>query len=702
MARLKEYFPHYYTLDNKMNVKIKKVNDELLPKELELQNSVKADNTRLIDDIQRLKDDRQAIMDEFFQVKEEFVNAARGEKSNKIGGKHFRKEKLRGLDFESKEARGMETDPIKAGLQGITALANDLENALMFDKWSKSTYQEGPYKGQPVASSARLGEGWARLPEGKQFGALAGKYVSPEMHYYLNRAQLKIPHEAYIKALSAWKLSATVWNLPTHFRNMTSNMIFAGMSGMNPAFSSSARKAFSGAGRDAWKMSGHEVDNAIRDGLFRGNATSDIQMRRNVWNESGGDVGFKDEVQYAMAWTDKIRRMSGKVGKGFKVTNDFLKKTYQTEENGFKLAKYRQVKILHSEFSRTKNLTREMISALDGKENALKILNASADDVGLMAAHEANKWFFDYSDISRVTEYARTYHQPFIVFQAKALPRIGSWIGENPGKAFFYRKIYESLNLYTEYMDGVNPSPEEARARHLERMALPSYMRNTAVRLPNRGPQTFEGIEGKQPSTSWVDLQHNTPAGSILQSDDYGTGSRFLPVELNMLNPNNPFINAGAALLGGHSARRGKSGLGLGDSIKEAGMALAPPIMRHGAKIWTSLVNEEAWHDRRGGSVLTASDLAAQTLGGYNRITVPANSISSITFRIKKKQKELISKYRKEFSKPSNQDDESRNSLMADFEIERDKIMGDYQFMLSEAGRKSSTQAKVFPKHMAK
>ncbi|WP_148224947.1 DUF6782 family putative metallopeptidase [Nitratifractor salsuginis] len=88
-------------------------------------------------------------------------------------------------------------------------------------------------------------KGYRKLPADPRFGALFGQWVRKDVAddvTYLNDTIL----ERYLgsdnevvkgagKLLNLWKKAKTVWNIPTHFNNLTSNMFLMHLAGLNPA-----------------------------------------------------------------------------------------------------------------------------------------------------------------------------------------------------------------------------------------------------------------------------------------------------------------------------------------------------------------------------------------------------------------------------------------------------------------------------------
>ncbi len=250
-----------------------------------------------------------------------------------------------------------------------------------------------------------------------------------------------------------------------------------------------------GVARQAWTFKGKDVEAAIKDKAIGTDFTAaELKKAEKLWPKAeetlkkfgeGGEVGAQLGLSAAPLMAAKALVKAGKA------PFQFLRKLYQWEENVFKLARYKQVKILQAEFAKTKTVSLEMKRVFGSEDDALKALDVDEASRGRVAAREANKLFFDYGDTSDVVNYVRKGYAPFITFQYKAIPRIAEFMHKNPLQAFFYRRAFETLNLALEYGDQRDISRREILEREKERRALPEYIRATGIRLPVEEDRTF-------------------------------------------------------------------------------------------------------------------------------------------------------------------------------------------------------------------
>lgn len=548
MKRLSDYFPHFYELARKQKMLIDEADKKIKGlRKLAEKSPNPAKREKIL-----------AKMQEEINLRDEIIREADGIRDELAGGKpvthkHFKKESLRGKSFEEKLDKGLIENPVKAGLGGIINLSNDVETRVFYNELAKMT---GP-DGIKFISDQPTQPGWKRIPNNEtKYGPLANKYVSPEGYHYLIENQKFTQSSILGKALTEWKALATLYNLPTHVRNVFSNFAFLGMYAGNPFIptNASARKAWglsllgkggkNGVARQAWTFKGKDVEAAIKDKAIGTDFTAaELKQAEKLWPKAeetlkkfgeGGEVGAQLGLSAAPLMAAKALVKAGKA------PFQFLRKLYQWEENVFKLARYKQVKILQAEFAKTKTVSREMKRVFGSEDDALKALDVDEASRGRVAATEANKLFFDYGDTSDAVNLARRTFSPFITFQYKAIPRIADFMHKNPLRAFFYRRAFETLNLALEYGDQRDISRQEILEREKERRALPEYIRATGIRLPVEEDRTFSGI-GEVPASQYADVQYMTPAGGLLQRASGYEGGMF-PAMFSALEMSNPVV----------------------------------------------------------------------------------------------------------------------------------------------------------------
>ena len=484
-------------------------------------------------------------------------------KKHLIQGDRFRKRRLAELTEEQRYEAGRIDEARYTAIRGITELAHDVEKAQLFNDLSTMKYLDGPHKGQRLAIPHTSAydrvpphEGWIRMPDSARYGKLANTWMSKEMALYMKRS-VEIPHWTAMywrKIWAPWKFAMTILNPATHTRNVISNMVMADAAGMNPIFSESARFGWKGAFKEAWKQEGVWYQRAIEDGLM-GTDFVNAELRAEVrglvgdvddlswrWNGDNPEAPIQAALNMSHSIVGEIGNQLKKGGRyaGKKIIagGDHAAALYTFEEEVFKLARYKQLWRLWDKYQKTGNLSHDMVRAIGGRDEALRFANMGKSQMRGYIRRESNKWFFDYSDVSSAVEFGRTVWSPFMTFQYKAIPRVMSHIHQNPLKAFYYRRLFETLNTMNEYMDGTPPDPQAYMDRQMEYESLPAYARMTSIRLPGKEMVRFHGREPIQQSR-WLDVQHYTPMGGMMTpSLDWNPG--LLP---DILEPRHPVLS---------------------------------------------------------------------------------------------------------------------------------------------------------------
>ncbi len=266
-------------------------------------------------------------------------------------------------------------------------------------------------------------EGWTHIPKDKKWGHLQDHVVSPEIARDFKHAGLlksedprwmrgaKAAVEGYKQGMRLWKFGKVVINPATHGRNMVSASIMADMSGMGfvdqTLILPKAARELHQKGK-IWEeahtlgLFGNEfVSEEVKLILSREmeRANNHFEGLQNAFNKTAEKGVFKRSVEAA---SKKIKFAAGKAAQ-----------IYQAEDQMFKLAKYMHMR--GQGYSKT------------------------------VAKAEAEKWFFNYSDVSPAIKYAKDYYSPFITYQAKAIPRFYETIIERPWKIAKYGVYMNAL-----------------------------------------------------------------------------------------------------------------------------------------------------------------------------------------------------------------------------------------------------------------
>jgi len=667
MNRLSEYFPHFYQLEKAKLAAVQEVDQaiaKLVKKRSGVKNPTKANKLDM--QIQELRGKRAEYLRDADAIKNELT----GGPSSRT--KHFKKEKNAGLEFEEKLDKGLNDNAVKAGLQGILNLTDAVETGVFFDQLSKMQYADGT----PFVSNKPIGPAWQKLPDSGAYGKLANKYVAPDVHYFMTdwNASQSAQFASYDAALNSWKQWATIMNPATHVRNVMSNSVFATMNGGNPLMpgNSSARKAWGnpfskdGVIRQAFTMRGKDVDAALSDRAIGTDFTqAELGLMDEIWEGASKELKNYGKGEFNSQFALANLVMRGKeiahnlAQKALKPTSKtaagkVLRKLYQFEENVFKLARYKQAKILREEFKKTGNITFEMERVFGDKDTAIQALSVDDSNVGRMAAKEANKWYFDYGDTSSMVNMARRYYSPFITFQYKAVPLLFKWMQENPAQAFMYRRAFETLNMMIEYGDTKDISREEIFQRERERKALPAYLKDTSIRLPISEKRTFAGL-GERDAAQYADVQYYTPAGGIVQRAS-GYDTPMFPATFSLAMPSNPLATAFMNQMYNQDYFSGREirqpGMTPGEAASATAVNLAesilPPIGRQVMGLM-EVVNQEPRRGYKGGVLQDYEEFVGDKVFGFKKRIVQEGDYSKLKRQFQIKENAINDRYRQKF-----------------------------------------------------
>ncbi len=229
--------------------------------------------------------------------------------------------------------------------------------------------------------------GYLRMPEGKAWGALSGKWVPDFVHAQLNEwvrrpsALENLSHKAW----GYWKFGKTVGNPATHVRNMMSNLLLADNAGLSPARLDIYGEALTDLARNGkWIQEAKQAGTAFIDTF----ASRELPEFLNAVNKAPGNV-----------WQ--------KVAQGFSKIGAKMGDAYQFEEQWGKLAIYI--------FKRKQGMAPEE------------------------AAKAAEQWLFNYRKVPRWIENLRSGRLgpltvPFATFSYKAIPAYAKALYENPAR----------------------------------------------------------------------------------------------------------------------------------------------------------------------------------------------------------------------------------------------------------------------------
>jgi hypothetical protein len=235
---------------------------------------------------------------------------------------------------------------------------------------------------------------------------LRGKWVRKDVIDELQRIQdtpkrIREYGRTFQRLHTLWKRFHTVDNPATHVTNVISNMVTGEVSGVLPMHAPSTWKHMNRAFRE------------LNDWLRDDKVSPDIDMALKLGMLQGDLQGMQEftRIESVLKWgtkgvnsPSKLAELFGAAGRNLRKVGNTTQGIYQFEEQLFKLATFKRA-----------------ISKGSTPEEAVKL---------------AEKWFFDYSDVSPLIDDLRTqwWGIPFITWSAKMFPRMTELAADNPIK----------------------------------------------------------------------------------------------------------------------------------------------------------------------------------------------------------------------------------------------------------------------------
>lgn len=489
---------------------------------------------------------------------------------------------------EEREAAGIILDAPYAVSRTIGDLTFDLEAAKMLRKIGQNPEWARPAGAFEDANLAAA-EDFVRAPKDIRYGDLSDMWVKRGVMAELeglipvSRAGTKGRlmdelQDAYDIALSGWKFGKTALNPATHGRNVLSNVVLADLGGLSPYRVDIYAKAL----KD-YLSKGPLYQEAAETGLLgtdwfgaeiQGylepfNQTKNAGMVRRVWELASNSV----------------------VAKGVKKAGDL----YQGEEHWFKLALYAH--------------------------------RRSLGDTPMRAAAHAQKYLFDYSDISPMMRKLRQspFGGPFLSFTYKSLPVIVESAVKHPVRFWKWPLMFHALNEGSKHMIGMTDEQYEAMQK-----TLPDWQKSTfltpKVLLPTRGV-------GGKPRV--LDLTYNLPWGQV---GEQGELFKRLPVLKDipggaLIDPfvgSNPFVNTAIELVTNKNMFTGKEIFtpGVDDQIPGD---LVPQGMGGGA---TENILTHVYRQMAPGIMVNAPSIYKAATGGKHRTGEKMDIYSTVLSKI--------------------------------------------------------------------
>jgi len=365
----------------------------------------------------------ELYMPRMYSTKEAVVAARKfpvSAKTPKIKAQYAKARKE--IPLEVRKRMGEIVEPAYPVTKRLIQEAQDIETTKLFDFVAQ--------RGEWVDDVWREGFALKALPDTKIYGALKGKFVNQKIYddiTELNRIRSDF-ESLYDSVIGTWKIGKVTLNPATQFRNTFSNSLLLDLSGTDYiAQVKLAVKAIKEIkkGSDEFKiakkffarttmMSGEIFDDMLR--TVQAGKASALQKSINMWN------------------------------KVFEKTTAAPSKLYQQNEFIFKFMKY-----------------------IEQREKGKSVIGA---------VQEANKWLFDYGDLSRFEKVVARRIMPFYTFPRKALPRVLEAAAERPLTLAKYPLMASTLEKYSLH----NLEITEADYAQIGKI-LPEYMQSGGYML---------------------------------------------------------------------------------------------------------------------------------------------------------------------------------------------------------------------------
>ncbi|MDO5638639.1 MAG: hypothetical protein Q4G28_02095 [Neisseria sp.] len=399
---------------------------------------------------------------------------------------------------------GEERDAMLRFTSGYIKTQGDIAKGMLFNRIA----EDGE-----LSSNVQLEADWVQVPDTaiagtggvKRYGALAGKWVHPEVAYHLQQ-QFYIDgamQKVWRSALGWWKLAKTVYNPVAHVNNVVSNIAMTWSAGgrlrdLVPMANEIRKKG--ALYREALELGliGEAVDVAGLQEMFVGlnNAADDGQLMDTL-------------IGRVLKRADKMALgIPGKVGDKFQTA-------YRVEDEVFKLALYKR-----------------------GKERGLSPKEA---------ADYALTFMFDYSEIPQGVKWVRdTGILPFISYTYKAMPAMARLALTRPHRMLAVTAAMYSLNALSYALLGGDADEDE------EREYMPDYQKGfTSFGTPKLIRLPWNDSKGKP---VFVDVYRWLPLGDFADTQNQMGG---LPLP-QWATPNGPVVNHAFALLGNKDTFTGR------------------------------------------------------------------------------------------------------------------------------------------------
>ena len=373
-------------------------------------------------------------------------------------------------------------------VRGQAEVAHDLSLGIFYKQI------DDRFQGSKVSDSAV--EGWHQVPNTKigaksrlkKYGALAGKYVTPEVwaavkhhgrHPLLNWTNNHPAVKNYLKLLGKWKAYKTVYNPVSHVNNTVGNLGMYYMSDYSPKYLGSAiKELYQGEnsalyreardnglfGTDFTTTLNMETGQKKLDELLEKlrtqeeipdlNETLDTLMSIKQWfieskNAVAGANGpWQTGLELAAAVGNPVVNTAKKP---INAAANFMQRAYRLEDEFFKMAVY-----------------------MAERQKGTKPFDA---------VKAANNYFFDYSEMPTAFQVVRDspWGSPFISYTYYALPALARTAVERPEKLFAFAAFLEGINYAGMAINGELQDQGYWDQMAEDEEVLPSWMQGRSL-----------------------------------------------------------------------------------------------------------------------------------------------------------------------------------------------------------------------------
>lgn len=387
----------------------------------------------------------------------------------------------------------------------------------------------------PELAKAHNPGGWKLVPTQeikgapgvKQYGALAGMYVSPQVLDALTRnTQPKgILMAAYDKALNFWKEGKTVWNPVSHSNNVVSNLFTIYFAGVNPASPSHWRETLR-----EFRTKGSYWNEAVDNGLF-GNEFANQEIQQMLMPDFNS---MEDLESVAASRVAKVIEFSKKYpGKPLSWYRENMQKAYEFEDQFFKLMLY---------IDRRK-------SGMDPQE----------------AITDAERYVFNYADMPEGIELLKRTYSPFFAYTYKAIPMVVHTFMTRPDRLLAPIALLGGANWLSYLVLGADEDKE--------RKGMPEYMAGRTAIGTQKSIRMPFNIDDRP---AFMDLSRRVPLGDLFDMNNQTNG---MPLPAPFM-PSHPVLSMMQAVIYNQDTFTGKDLVKKSDTQWEAAQARGAYLYR--------------------------------------------------------------------------------------------------------------------------